>query len=204
MNKLQGQAAPLWIWALACLFILLACIGVLYYTAPGATQPSSSAASARAHPASPVYANAAPRRDAKEEGTPQPSCSSSPGGGGGQCASATSNVNLMPVNDADHNLREIVKQLLLLEDHMFQEDKQCRMCIAKHMLTVEALAEGGVTLCRNSTDLTDLTALLTETARSIRETHAAFVKAHDPAQVRALAQDVRALRRRLMEACHVA
>ena len=52
----------------------------------------------------------------------------------------------MPVNDPEHNLREIIKQLLLVEDHMFQDDKKCIPCIRKHLLTIEALGEEGVTL----------------------------------------------------------
>lgn len=44
------------------------------------------------------------------------------------------------------NLREIVKHLLLLEDHLAHAHKQCGDCIRKHLLTVEALADEAVAL----------------------------------------------------------
>ena len=66
----------------------------------------------------------------------------------GTCSSksCSGSSDLMPVNDPEHNLREIIKQLLLVEDHMFQDDKKCIPCIRKHLLTIEALGEEGVTL----------------------------------------------------------
>jgi hypothetical protein len=39
------------------------------------------------------------------------------------------------------NLREIVKQMVLLEDHLFHPYKLCSDCVHKHLLTIEALAE---------------------------------------------------------------
>ena len=53
---------------------------------------------------------------------------------------------LLPVSSPVHNLREIVKQMILLEDHLFQTSKQCSDCIDKHLLSIEALAEEMVTL----------------------------------------------------------
>lgn len=53
---------------------------------------------------------------------------------------------LLPVLDPAFNLREIFKQLVLLEDHLFHERKRCPDCIWKHLLTAEALAEEAVTL----------------------------------------------------------
>ena len=44
------------------------------------------------------------------------------------------------------NLRELCKQLLLLEDHLAQPGKRCPDCIRKHLLTVEALADEAVAL----------------------------------------------------------
>lgn len=39
------------------------------------------------------------------------------------------------------NLREIAKQMVLLEDHCAHPYKHCPDCIRKHLLTIEALAE---------------------------------------------------------------
>lgn len=51
-----------------------------------------------------------------------------------------------PLNSAEFNIREIAKQLLLLEDHLADDEKYCKDCIRKHLLMVEALAEEAVTL----------------------------------------------------------
>lgn len=44
------------------------------------------------------------------------------------------------------NLREVAKQLILLEDHLTHPYKACPDCIRKHLMTVEALAEEAGTL----------------------------------------------------------
>jgi len=44
------------------------------------------------------------------------------------------------------NMREIAKQLVLLEDHCLHLHKHCPDCIRKHLLTIEALAEEAVSL----------------------------------------------------------
>ena len=46
-----------------------------------------------------------------------------------------------PLNSAAFNAREITKQLLLVEDHLSDDDKYCKDCIRKHFMTIEALAE---------------------------------------------------------------
>jgi hypothetical protein len=44
------------------------------------------------------------------------------------------------------NLREIAKQMVLLEDHLCHPHKHCPDCIRKHLLTIEAFAEEAVSL----------------------------------------------------------
>lgn len=44
------------------------------------------------------------------------------------------------------NLREIAKQMILLEDHLTHPYKHCPDCIRKHLLTIEAFAEEAVAL----------------------------------------------------------
>lgn len=58
----------------------------------------------------------------------------------------TASESLLPILDPAFNIREIFKQLVLLEDHLAQPRKRCVDCIWKHLLTAEALAEEGVTL----------------------------------------------------------
>lgn len=51
-----------------------------------------------------------------------------------------------PLNSPLFNLREISKQMILLEDHLSDDEKFCPDCIRKHMLTIEALAEEALML----------------------------------------------------------
>lgn len=53
---------------------------------------------------------------------------------------------ILPVTNPWYNLREICKNTILLEDHIFQRSKRCKDCIKKHFLTIEGLAEEMVTL----------------------------------------------------------
>jgi hypothetical protein len=45
------------------------------------------------------------------------------------------------ISSVEFNVREISKQLLLLEDHLFDYNKRCMDCIRKHLLLIEAFAE---------------------------------------------------------------
>ncbi len=80
-----------------------------------------------------------------DESEPSAGCSLN-GHHKGACRSLVQSGNLLPVNDPEHNLREIIKQFILVEDHLFQTDKQCVQCIAKHLIGIEAYAEEGISL----------------------------------------------------------
>jgi len=47
----------------------------------------------------------------------------------------------MNLSDPAYNLREITKQMILLEEHLLVKDKYCPDCITKHLLTIEGLAD---------------------------------------------------------------
>lgn len=68
------------------------------------------------------------------------SCSLSKGGG------SCNNKKLLPVLDPRFNLREVTKQMILLEDHLCHEGKRCNDCITKHFLTIEGFLDEAVTL----------------------------------------------------------
>jgi len=55
--------------------------------------------------------------------------------------------SMLPIMKPEHNLREICKELSLLEDHLNHSSKRCPDCITKHFLKLEALAEEGLSLC---------------------------------------------------------
>ena len=52
----------------------------------------------------------------------------------------------LPLTHPQFNLREIAKQMVLLEDHLAHASKHCPDCIRKHLLTIEAFAEEAVAL----------------------------------------------------------
>ena len=64
---------------------------------------------------------------------------------------------MMPVNETAHNLREILKEMVLLEDHLFHPEKRCGSCIIKHLLKIEALFEEAVSMDEEGTyaEITD-------------------------------------------------
>jgi hypothetical protein len=53
---------------------------------------------------------------------------------------------LLPIMDPAFNIREIAKQMILLEDHLFQPRRHCNDCIRKHFLMIEGFAEEAITL----------------------------------------------------------
>ena len=86
--------------------------------------------------------------------TPAPVAMAAPAGKPGKAgkhgstayAPASEPRGLLDVFDPRHNMREMAKEMLLLEDHMAQPAKFCPDCIRKHLLRTEALAEEAVQL----------------------------------------------------------
>jgi len=66
----------------------------------------------------------------------------------GSC-SLTSCTALDKVNDPDYNVREAIKQTLLLEQHLAEKAKYCKPCITKHFLLIESLLEESVWMACN-------------------------------------------------------
>lgn len=98
----------------------------------------------------------------------------------------------MDVHNPVFNIREIVKQMILLEDHLSHAYKICPDCIRKHLLTIEALAEEATCLDTgrifgNSTEA------LAKQARTWMEV---FLRGCD---VRLLADKIRQLRKPLCQ-----
>lgn len=100
---------------------------------------------------------------------------------------------LMPIFEPAHNLRELCKQFVLLEDHLVHPPKRCPDCIRKHLLTAEALAEEAATLDKTG-EFREITEWLPGRIRGIAQR---FLAGADKAL---LAQDVRKIRKRLSKA----
>jgi hypothetical protein len=75
----------------------------------------------------------------------------------GSCAL---NTDLEPLLDPLFNLREVAKQMILLEDHLFQKRRRCMDCIKKHSLTIEGFLEEAITLDKTNTHYALITRIL--------------------------------------------
>lgn len=57
----------------------------------------------------------------------------------GSCTSTCDSID--PVSDPRYNMQQIIKQSILLEEHLTNKNKRCRDCITKHFLHIIGLAE---------------------------------------------------------------
>ena len=54
-----------------------------------------------------------------------------------------------PVSDPKYNMQQIIKQSILLEEHLTNKNKRCRDCITKHFLHIIGLVEEAQMLATN-------------------------------------------------------
>lgn len=100
----------------------------------------------------------------------------------------------MSLTDPLFNLREIVKQMILLEDHLSHPYKLCPDCVRKHILCIEGFAEEAVSLDQEGTWL-PLTEGLADMARLWMEQ---FTDGRPPKEI---ADDLRVIRKQLTPQC---
>lgn len=130
----------------------------------------------------------------KPASTPTSASAPDPAGGkvctaGGGCSG---NPELAPVMEAWFNGVQIIKQSLLLEDHLNNVELRCPDCIVKHILTIVALAEEAVSLADNKDDerfMQDASKFYNGILKRIRG------KQEDEC---AIAGDLRAMRKKMM------
>lgn len=101
----------------------------------------------------------------------------------------------LTVMDPLFNYREIAKQMLLLEDHLHHTTKHCPDCVRKHLMTIEAFAEEATTLDVKQ-EYTDSSEQLARAARVW------MMKFSDGTDLHALAQEIRKIRKVIVEKCH--
>jgi hypothetical protein len=61
-------------------------------------------------------------------------------------------VELIPVMRPQQNMHDVVKQMILLEAHMFDPERNCSDCERKHFLTIQALLEEAHSLVTDDDD----------------------------------------------------
>ena len=98
---------------------------------------------------------------------------------------------LHDVNHPLFNAREASKQIVLLEQHLFDPRQRCVDCIRKHFLTIEALIEEAVTL-----DKGHAYHYLHTMPAKIRRLAAAYNAGVSPARI---AQGFRIIRKQLVQ-----
>lgn len=101
------------------------------------------------------------------------------------------NKKLLPIMEPEFNMREVAKQMILLEDHLSNPGKRCADCIKKHSLTIEGLAEEGAALDKKGTCRDECI----QVSKKMREIEKELLGGKDPSEV---AQDIRKLRKPLM------
>lgn len=57
-----------------------------------------------------------------------------------------------PVSNPEYNMRDVIEQSLLLEDHLVSKNKRCIDCICKHFLTIHAECVESVALAGPKVD----------------------------------------------------
>lgn len=101
---------------------------------------------------------------------------------------------LLPVLEPMFNMREMCKQIILLEDHLFQTRKRCEDCICKHFLTIEALAEEALTLDKKKEHID----YLQDLPDRIRDIQHQYLELEDKNNVHEVAQSLRKIRKEMM------
>ena len=97
------------------------------------------------------------------------------------------------LNTALFNIREITKQMLLLEDHLTGgKEKFCVDCIRKHFLMMEALAEEASTMDSHS----EWAPIASNLSRQTRKWQIAFIEGKKPTHI---SQAIRKRRKDLVE-----
>ena len=96
----------------------------------------------------------------------------------------------LKISDPRYNIREITKQMILLEQHLMEKGKYCPDCISKHLLTIEALAEEGENLDAKQ----EWNKMFAYIAQSAKAWSAAFATGVQPFQI---GQCVRSIRKQL-------
>ena len=98
---------------------------------------------------------------------------------GGSCNIKTCGA-LDPVSNPAYNMQQIVKQSILLEEHITNKNKRCRDCITKHFLHIIGLAEEAQML---ATDKCNKYPLIVESVDLYNDLLKEWIKNKDSEQV---------------------
>jgi hypothetical protein len=107
---------------------------------------------------------------------------------------------LYPIMDPRLNLKEITKNLLLLEDHLFHQGMRCKDCISKHTILASAYASEAVSLDKERKYSEDINNAI----KNINKIHKDIVDAEKKGNLtdedcNRIAQDIRKIRKPLCQ-----
>lgn len=110
-------------------------------------------------------------------------------------------MGLLPIMNPLFNLREITKQMSLLEDHLNHPRKRCHDCIRKHFLTIEALFEEAISLDKENKYFD----LLDGKAQEIRDLQGKWIDGKEKKSVEkiycSISQEIRGIRKDFAPVC---
>lgn len=89
-----------------------------------------------------------------------------------------------------HNIREIIKQILLIEGHLNQKNRFCEDCLRKHMMSAESLAEEAISLDVNR-EFSNIFDVLPEVFRGFQR------MVEEGVDSRIISKDMRIIRKKL-------
>lgn len=107
-----------------------------------------------------------------------------------------------PVSDPSYNMKNVVKQTILLEEHLAEENKYCIDCILKHFLHCQGLLEEGIWL---ACDNLDKYPLITESDKLYKKLFDIWIKNREnktdknKKEVRNILSELRNIRKKLAD-----
>jgi hypothetical protein len=97
--------------------------------------------------------------------------------GNNQCNVHSCGANgIDPVSDPAYNMKQIIKQSILLEEHLSEPNKRCRDCIAKHFIHIQGLHEEALWLANENCSKYPM---LVETTQFYNEQFDEWLNAYD-------------------------
>jgi len=111
------------------------------------------------------------------------------------CSATGACSKLDPVLEPKYNLKEVIKQFILLEDHLSHAKKRCLDCIRNHSYYIEGLLEEAITLDNKRVDV-NLTNEILSTFLVYKSK--LFRGPSSDAEYHGISQGIRVLRKKLM------
>ena len=107
---------------------------------------------------------------------------------------------LYPIMDPRLNLKEITKNLLLLEDHLFHEGMRCQDCLGKHLVLSSAYATEAISLDKDRKYSEDINNAI----KNINNIHKQIIEAQKKGNLtdedcNRIAQEIRKIRKPLCQ-----